>query len=358
MVATPRIAPRAPVTTPCSCIWQALQEQREREAREHAQQREAHETSKFGQVTAALNPLNAIPGAFFKRKDEEDVHLNPEEIPSTAPDHDSTSDLHDSHTSSHNTAATRRPRNEDKVVDRNPIYADPRFGTTVPNSKDAHAAVAARIEKKGLILGKKGWLGKARPFKLLGKTNEQKIGELISYREDLVNLLHTLIPSTRLHDAHTTHPPVILPIPHTPLCASCQCQLAYAMYYSPGAHSTFIRESATASFLALLDDCTASMEAGLPLEYITHHQLDSILRHELAVIEWRVAVFLAKFHKKTGFLKEFPIRLGEYGEFEVNVKPPGAPEGIVKKTGKKILSAVGLGASEGPSGQVQGAEDQ
>lgn len=50
----------------------------------------------------------------------------------------------------------------------------------------------------------------------------------------------------------------------------------------------------------------------------------------------------------------FPVRIGEFAQMEVNTKPPGQPEGLFKKAGKKVLGAVGLGGAEVPKA-AQGA---
>ncbi|TPX56720.1 hypothetical protein PhCBS80983_g04322 [Powellomyces hirtus] len=359
MVQTGAILPRPSISAPCTCIWQALDEQRENRALVEDQKRHEHEQSTLGQVKHALNPLNAIPGGFFgggsKGDSPEDHRTSPEDLPPTSPDRqDSRIASPPGGASNRVATASASPVERHRGPDRQPISVDPKFGVVKKEFMD-HAAIATRMDKKAEILKKSGWLGKARPFKLFGKNAEIKVGELISYREDLVYILESLIPSRRLHDPQSTHPPVVIPVPHTPLCPTCQQNLAYFMYHSPSSHSAILRETATSAYLALLDDATASLKGSLPLEHISHHQLDAILRRELAVIEWRIAANLAKYHKKTGFLKEFPVRLGEYGEFQVNVKPPGAEEGFVKKTGKKLMSAVGLSSSEGPSGEVQGA---
>ncbi|KAJ3145562.1 hypothetical protein HDU86_000871 [Geranomyces michiganensis] len=324
---TAAIGPRPSIAQPCSCIWAALDQQREQAAAHHHEMQQNHST-----LSNVKDALTSVP-LFGSKSDNpvEEKSAAPEDLPRTTP---------------------QSPARDASRPDRRPIAVDLKFGTINANASD-HSAVVARMEAKAALLKKTGWLGKARPFKLFGASPEVKVGELLSYREDLVFILDSLIPSRRIHDQHATHPPAVLPVPHTPLCPTCQQRLAYSLINAPAAHNVFVRESATSAFLALLDDATASLKGSLPLEYITHHQVDSIFRHELAVVEWRIAANLAKFHKKTGFLKEFPVRLGEYGQFQVNVKPPGAPDGIVAKAGKKLKSAVGLG-SEPPSGEVNG----
>ncbi|KAI8587066.1 hypothetical protein BDZ88DRAFT_426761 [Geranomyces variabilis] len=329
---TTAIGPRPSIAHPCSCIWAALDQQREQEAASRHELQTNHST-----LSSVKDAVQSLP--FIGSKSDnpaEEASTSPEDLPRTTPQ--------------------RPARAASASQDRRPIAVDLKFGTINATAGD-HNAVVARMDAKAALLKKSGWLGKARPFRLFGTSQEVKVGELISYREDLVYILDSLIPSRRIHDQHSTHPPAVLPVPHTPLCATCQQRLAYSLINAPAAHNTFVRESATSAFLALLDDATASLKGSLPLEYITHHQVDSIFRHELAVVEWRIAANLAKFHKSTGFLKEFPVRLGEYGQFQVNVKPPGAPEGIVAKAGKKLKSAVGLG-SEPPSGEVQGPASQ
>ncbi|KAJ3001508.1 hypothetical protein HKX48_002831 [Thoreauomyces humboldtii] len=357
MVRTSAINTRPSITQPCTCIWAALDEQREVVADD--EQQSSHST--LNQVAHTLNPLNAISSLsmFGGQKGPEDASTSPENLPPISPasplrDDSRTPTNHTQHLGgANNLSNAQRKANKISIANasKRPFSVDPKFGTILPEQGDS--AIVSRMEQKAEILKKSGWLGKARPTKIFGKSAEVKVGELISYREDLVYTLDSLIPSKRLHDQGSTHPPTILPVPHTPLCATCQQKLAYSLYNAPSAHNVFVRESATSAFLALVDDCTASLKGSLPLEHITHHDVDSILRRELAVVEWRVAANLAKFHKKTGFLKEFPVRLGEYGQFQVNVKPPGAPSSIISKVTQKVKGAVGMGG-EPPSGHVQG----
>ncbi|KAJ3183624.1 hypothetical protein HDU85_002053 [Gaertneriomyces sp. JEL0708] len=355
MIATQSIPPRPPIAQQCSCVWRALEEMREREAQHRQEEAEktASTHSALETVKSTLSPL--MPGA-FKSTDaaDSDKRVDAEDLPPVSPPRGESQNANLG-------VASERKGSHDTVanagLDRSPVYVDPRLGTVRKETQDP-AAAAKRIDRKAELLKKKGWVAKGKPTTwFFGKTEGDKLADLLSYREDLVHLLETLIPSRRRHDPHATHPPVVTPVPHTPLCVACQQSLAYGLYYTPPARDKFLRKSCTAAFLSLIDDATASLSGSLPMEYLTHHQLDSILRRELAVVEWRVAVKLARYHKQTGFLKEFPVRIGEYGEFQVNVKPPSAPEGIVKRTGKKIMSAVGLGTSEGPSGKVQGPSD-
>ena len=76
---------------------------------------------------------------------------------------------------------------------------------------------------------------------------------------------------------------------------------------------------------------------------ISHYELERVLRGELAAIEWRLAMKIARFHRKTDILNLFPVKVGEYAELRVNEQPPSHPEGVLKKTGKKILHTMGFG---------------
>jgi hypothetical protein len=76
---------------------------------------------------------------------------------------------------------------------------------------------------------------------------------------------------------------------------------------------------------------------------ISHHELERVLRGELAAIEWRLAMKIARFHKKTDILNLFPVKVGEYAELRVNEQPPSHPEGVLKKAGKRVLHTMGFG---------------
>lgn len=189
--------------------------------------------------------------------------------------------------------------------------------------------------------------------KRISKSSEHKIRELVAYREDVVNTLRIMIPVRKPHDPTVAHPPLLLPVPHTLLCTSCATTLVYMLYYSPTSRSSYLLENATPAYCALIDDANLSLKANVPLEPLSHFDLDSTLRGELAVIEWRLSLKLARYHKKTGFLGVFPTRIGEYAELTLNKKLAKQPEGLFVRTGKKALEMVGLrsgeeGARQGP----------
>lgn len=88
--------------------------------------------------------------------------------------------------------------------------------------------------------------------------------------------------------------------PTVTLCHSCLTTLAYSLYYSPARFEPYLAESSTRAFLALLDDAVASLASdggALEMEGITHRELERILKGEAAVVEWRIATKLARYHK-------------------------------------------------------------
>lgn len=317
------LPPRPPVPGECTCMWRSLYDQRERD----------HEEAESPSVTQSIvhGSMNPIHALFGGRKEEETDRLVPESTPEI-------------------------PMIPQAPVNDTQRLVDVRFGRLVDRRHGA-SDVETRMAHKVDHLAYNGYSQEKKPFRLFGKPIDVKIAELVSYREDLVHLSDSIIPSQKLHDPHSTHPPVMIPVPHTPLCPTCQQNLAYSIYYGPLRRNKFLRETATAGYLALVDDAIASIETGEPLEWVTHNQLDGILRRELAVVEWRTSVILAKYHKQTGYLSEFPVRIGEYAEFSVAVKPPGPPDGLVKKAGKKVLAAVGVTSGTGASGNTQGPVD-
>ncbi|BFZ64866.1 hypothetical protein YB2330_006019 [Saitoella coloradoensis] len=193
--------------------------------------------------------------------------------------------------------------------------------------------------------------------KRLAKSSENKIASLISYREELVNILHLLIPPRRPHDSSSTHPPIVSPVPHTSLCHTCMDQLMHHLFHSPATRSPYILDHSTSAYLSLIDDCHSSLSTHTGMESLTHYELDIILRAELSVTEWRIAVKLARYHKRTSFLDIFPVRLGEYAQLEVNRSGLGKGPGIVERLKEKAIGAVGMGSLFGArkgSSAVQG----
>ena len=92
------------------------------------------------------------------------------------------------------------------------------------------------------------------------------------------------------------------------------------------------------------------------MERVTHHDLNFILRGELSVVEWRLAIKLARLNQKTAFLDTFPVRIGEYSQMEPVKKPPPEDESMISKVKGKLWTSIGLGgkpamAAQGPSGE-------
>lgn len=105
------------------------------------------------------------------------------------------------------------------------------------------------------------------------------------YREDLVVCLSSLIPAyQQIGKDH----PVFHPDSH--LCQSCASTLAHNLYYSPARFEPYLAEHSTRGYLTLIDDAVASYDLNAPMETISHHELERVLRGELAVIEWRITL--------------------------------------------------------------------
>lgn len=51
---------------------------------------------------------------------------------------------------------------------------------------------------------------------------------------------------------------------------------------------------------------------------------------------------------ETDFLNLFPAKVGEFAELRIERAPPSRPEGLLKRTGKGVLKAVGIGGSVRP----------
>ncbi|KAI8908223.1 hypothetical protein DFJ77DRAFT_474248 [Powellomyces hirtus] len=328
------VPPRPTASAPCSCIWLKLahlQAEQEREDSEKQQYDDAHpKRSMMEQAREAIpNPLNALPAAFSKKKDE--IALAAEGAGSEI-----------ANTKGVAVQATKAP-----FV----LEEDPSFKMEKPADVDARVALKSKVlKKRGALTGLNHPDVLIRTIKKrLSKSSENKLGALLSYREDLVNTLTSLIPSSGKYNPRSRHPPVIKPVPNTTLCPTCAQNLTCAMYYSPAARTPYIREHSTAAYLALVDDAIAALGCGMPMEHITHPQLESILRVELSVVEWRITLKLARYHKRTGFLDMFPVRIGEFAEMEFNPNTPVQHDGLVKKAGKKLMRAVGLGDTELPS---------
>jgi hypothetical protein len=78
--------------------------------------------------------------------------------------------------------------------------------------------------------------------------------------------------------------------------------LAHYLYSSPVRFSPYLADHSTRAYLSLVDDATSSLSLHVPLERITHHELDRILRGELAVAEWRISFKLARYHQRHDYM--------------------------------------------------------
>ncbi|KAJ3008578.1 hypothetical protein HKX48_008448 [Thoreauomyces humboldtii] len=325
---------RPTTTAPCSCIWKVLAERRAEENPEEPATRVASTTippTLLEQTRSAIpNPLNAIPS--FLRSNN---HEQEEEIIDT-----------------------------ETVASANPLVPNASAQLTADAEVvpvESAKSIRDRRNQKTAYLNKGSLAGKQHPDvyirafkKRFSQSSENKLGKLISYREDLVSTLGELVPLQNKHDRTSSHPPVITPVPRTPLCRPCLDALTYALYFSPARSTPYLREHSTSGYLSIIDDAVASLQAGVPMEYITHKDVDTVFRAELAVTEWRITLKLARFHKRTGYLDAFPVRIGEYAELKVANQSPKS-DGIVKKAGKKVMAAVGLGNAAGPASGKQGA---
>ncbi|KAJ3173388.1 hypothetical protein HDU87_007657 [Geranomyces variabilis] len=391
------VPPRPTITAPCTCIWASLAAQTaleddERTADEPVRaetddhhHRHPQERTLFRRVRDALpQPLSsAIPDAGPRHGGESN---EPEEVVSgsqgqvTREAGDATS-----HSDKENlppaisvrqpfSNARSLPKRPDEVVpggngsEREPggymVTANKNKDTSVTIPTRQHANDARKLSKEDALQRRGGSLAlKSRPdafiraFKSrISQSSENKLGDLISYREDLFNTLVALIPTASGANApRGIHQPLIRPLPSTPLCQTCMLNLAHELYVSPAVKSPYIRAHSTAAYLALIDDATAALDADACLERVTHSQLNSIIRVELAVVEWRISLKLARYHKRTGFLDMFPVRLGEFAQFVVDDRHPVQPDGFLSKAGKTIKKAVGWSSAPAPASK-QGAE--
>lgn len=81
------------------------------------------------------------------------------------------------------------------------------------------------------------------------------------------------------------------------------------------------------------------------------------LRGELAVLEWRLALKLSRFHRKvrsaalarlmrqTDLLSLFPVQLGQYAELTTSHGAGTQSEGWFKRGGRSVLSSIGMGSA-------------
>jgi len=154
-----------------------------------------------------------------------------------------------------------------------------------------------------------------------------------------------LVPTYNPHYAssrlsHNQHSPP----PGVYLCQGCSTYLAHSLYFIPSRHNIYLRETSTRSFLRLVDDAVQSLESQIEMEKIGIEELDMIIRAELAVIDWRMAVKLARMNMITGVLDIFPVNLGEFADFKAITGSGQKREGFLKRVSKKALTALGVTA--------------
>jgi len=197
------------------------------------------------------------------------------------------------------------------------------------------------ISKHGLSLQSKPDVAARQIKKRLVKSSENKTRDLMAYREDLAVILRSLVP-----DYGVTENDRPLQDPSIQLCHSCKTSLAYYLYRSPVRFQPYLSECSTRTFLSLVDDAVSALLSGTEMEAINHHELQQIITAELAVAEWRIAVKLAKFHRRYDFLHLFPVKIGQFAELRVNDRVHGNEDGFVSSTAKKAWSSIGLGGSK------------
>ncbi|KAI9098216.1 hypothetical protein DFS34DRAFT_694425 [Phlyctochytrium arcticum] len=212
--------------------------------------------------------------------------------------------------------------------------------------------------------------------KRFAKSSENKIGALASYREDLLVLLEALIPLTNTSSSSGLHPPLIRPVPHTPLCAHCRSLLTYALHISPARVSPYIYEHSTVAFLSLIDFAEAYLsqpaQKGSKLPQvipsltggITRGSIYATLRAELSVVEWRVSLKLARYHKRCQYLTLFPVRIGEFAQLTVESRErirqvgeegdDGIMGGVMKRAIRKVVGGAGPEVPKTPMGPTAG----
>ncbi|KAJ3172125.1 hypothetical protein HDU88_006939 [Geranomyces variabilis] len=400
------VPPRPTITAPCTCIWATLAAQTALEDEERAADEPVpagtgddhhyHPPKRtlFRRVLEAVpQPLSsalASTGSYHGAESSEPAEIGVqrevtrEASDATKPSNKETTPLV-TLVRQRSSDARKLPKEPEEVVPASngsegepggyttTAFSDPSAGTdrsdnnnkTLPAIPTRQRADEARkVRKEEALQHRGGSLAlKSRPDALIralkrriSQSSENKLGDLISYREDLFNTLVALIPTAGGTNApRGIHQPFIRPVPSTPLCQTCTLNLSHELYVSPAVKSPYIRAHSTAAYLALVDDATAALDADASLERVTHSQLNSIIRVELAVVEWRISLKLARYHKRTGFLDMFPVRLGEFAQFEVNDRSPVQPEGLLSKASKTIKKAVGLSGAAAPAAK-QGAE--
>lgn len=176
--------------------------------------------------------------------------------------------------------------------------------------------------------------------KNLSKSTEHKLRELISYKAELLNTLRALVPKNKTTSTDPNLPDIISTsrssFAQTHLCECCLTQLQTYLFFSPVPRSTYLYEHSVSSYLSLLDDAISASNTQTRMESITHHELSSILHAELSVVEWRLSLKLARFHKRTGYLAVFPMEIGDYADLEIKRALNKPADGIMTAIWRKV----------------------
>lgn len=174
--------------------------------------------------------------------------------------------------------------------------------------------------------------------KVFKKSSEHKLRELISYKAEILNSIKVLVPKHKKDQSINTLElsPWEMSFGPSYLCNSCLTRLRTYLFFSPAIRSPYLYEHSVASYLALIDDAKLSLRDDVPMESITHDELSSILQAELSVVEWRLSLKLARFHKKTGYLGVFPSEVGDYAELEIKKALNRPDDGILAIIWSKI----------------------
>jgi hypothetical protein len=88
-----------------------------------------------------------------------------------------------------------------------------------------------------------------------------KLRNLLAYREDLVIILRTIIPT---YQQHQTNNPIAKR--DTNLCLHCLTVLAHSLYHVPVRFDSYLREGGTRALLTLVDDAVASLSNKVRME--------------------------------------------------------------------------------------------
>lgn len=322
MVLQNRIATRPTITTECTCLWQEFNDRCATARVSSALPATLrYTTSVTDAVSGGMtgHPLQVMSGTYpditiakglFHNGGISDTEQHERNTPSVALSKPRNGDGSIHH-------QTRLTRGRQRLMTN---VADPKWAT--------HSKVLADRPIPDLLI--------RRVKKNIRKSSEHKLRELVSYKAELLNSLRALVPKHT--EAQLTEQDSFSrsEFGQTWLCKSCLTQLKTYLYYTPVARSTYLYEHSVPSYLSLLDDAIAAVNYNTEMEDITHHELSSILHAELSVIEWRLSLKLARFHKKTGYLGVFPMEVGDYADLEIKRSLNKPEDGILTVIWKKV----------------------